>query len=76
LGRDQKTSRDRVEEEIPLQARIISVIDAYDAMTDDRGYQRVLSKQEAIEEILRCSGSQFDPQVASIFVKKILKQNV
>ena len=60
-------------EMIPLQARIIAVVDAYDAMTTDRGYQRVLSKQEAIEEIARCAGSQFDPQVASVFIERILK---
>ena len=59
------------EDKIPLQARIISVVDAYDAMTYDRGYKRVLSKQEAIEEILRCAGSQFDPQVASAFIERI-----
>jgi len=58
---------------IPLQARIIAVVDAYDAMTTDRGYQRVLSKKEAIEEISRCAGSQFDPQVACAFIERILK---
>jgi diguanylate cyclase (GGDEF)-like protein/PAS domain S-box-containing protein/putative nucleotidyltransferase with HDIG domain len=62
------------EEEIPLLARIISVVDAYDAMTDERGYQRVLSSQEAVAEILHCAGSQFDPRVASTFVEKILNQ--
>ncbi len=60
-------------EMIPLQARIIAVVDAYDAMTTDRGYQRVLSKKEAIEEISRCAGSQFDPQVACAFIERILK---
>ena len=50
----------------------ISVVDAYDAMTTDRGYQRVLSKQEALEEITRCAGSQFDPRIAFTFVEKFI----
>ena len=59
-------------EKIPIEARIISVVDAFDAMTSDRGYQKVLSREEAILEIQRCAGSQFDPRIASIFIEKVL----
>jgi diguanylate cyclase (GGDEF)-like protein len=50
-------------EEIPLGARIIFVADAYDAMTSERVYDRSLSPSEALEELERCSGSQFDPAI-------------
>ena len=50
-------------EEIPLGARIIFVADAYDAMTSERVYERSLSPSEALEELERCSGSQFDPAI-------------
>jgi HD-GYP domain-containing protein (c-di-GMP phosphodiesterase class II) len=49
--------------EIPLGARIIFVADAYDAMTSDRLYRRRRSSEEALAEIVRCRGSQFDPGV-------------
>src|SRR3954466_4164540 len=52
-------------EEIPLGARIVSVCDAYDAMTSDRPYQRALSPDEAIAELRRCAGTQFDPAVVA-----------
>jgi len=50
------------EEEIPLLARIIAVIDSFDVMTHDRTYKKAMSVSEAIAELNRCSGSQFDPQ--------------
>jgi diguanylate cyclase (GGDEF)-like protein/putative nucleotidyltransferase with HDIG domain len=48
---------------IPLGARIIFVVDAYDAMTSDRVYRGSLSREEALEELERCAGTQFDPDV-------------
>ncbi len=49
--------------QIPLGARIIFVVDAYDAMTSDRVYRGSLSPYEALEELERCAGTQFDPDV-------------
>jgi response regulator RpfG family c-di-GMP phosphodiesterase len=54
--------------EIPLGARIFSVADALDAMTSDRPYRNALSFQDARDEIVRCSGSQFDPEVVQTFL--------
>lgn len=62
-------------EEILLQARIIAVADAYDAMTTPRSYRNALSEEAAIKEIIRCSGKQFDPKIARIFVEKVLGKN-
>jgi len=50
-------------EQIPLEARIISAVDAFDAMTNDRPYRRALSLREAIAELSEQSGKQFDPAV-------------
>jgi HD-GYP domain-containing protein (c-di-GMP phosphodiesterase class II) len=58
--------------EISLPARIIAVADAFDAMARQRTYKAVLSQKEAVEEIRRCSGTQFDPDVARIFIEKVL----
>jgi HD-GYP domain-containing protein (c-di-GMP phosphodiesterase class II) len=54
-------------ENVPLIARIIAVADTYDAMTTDRAYRRALPHDVAVKEIDRCTGSQFDPGVASAF---------
>jgi HD-GYP domain-containing protein (c-di-GMP phosphodiesterase class II) len=56
---------------IPLIARIISVADCYDAMTSDRAYRRALPHEVTVSEIERCSGTQFDPDVAGSFVERI-----
>ena len=57
-------------EEIPLLSRIISVVDAFDAMTQDRPYRSAMTDDEAIEEIELHAGTQFDPVIARIFIKK------
>ncbi len=57
------------EDEIPLLARIISLVDAYDAMTNGRPYQKAISREEALTEIKACAGTQFDPELAVNFVK-------
>jgi response regulator RpfG family c-di-GMP phosphodiesterase len=57
--------------DIPLIARIISVADTYDAMTSDRAYRRALPHEVAVTEIERCSGTQFDPDVAHSFTGHI-----
>ena len=54
-------------EEIPLIASIIAVADAFDAIISDRPYRKGITKEHAVEEIVRESGRQFDPQVASVF---------
>lgn len=56
-------------EEIPLIARILCLADCYDAMTSNRVYRKRLSDEEVRNEILRCSGTQFDPALTEIFVK-------
>jgi putative two-component system response regulator len=55
--------------DIPLGARIISVADAFDAMTSDRPYRSAMSIVEAIDEIKRCDGTQFDPAVVNALLK-------
>ncbi len=57
--------------DIPLIARIISVADTYDAMTSDRAYRRALPHEVTVSEIERCSGTQFDPDIAGIFTGRI-----
>lgn len=62
-------------EEIPLYSRIITIADAYDAMTGERTYKKSMTKIQAIEELEKCAGTQFDPVLVRIFVRK-LKEKV
>lgn len=54
--------------QIPLLSRILSVVDAFDAMTNDRVYRKKLTKKEAFEELIHCKGTQFDPTVVESFL--------
>ena len=59
------------ENNIPLASRVIAIADSYDAMTQARPYRKTITKEEAIAEIKRCSGTQFDPNVVKIFVENV-----
>lgn len=63
-----------VGDEIPKFSRIICIADAYEAMTSDRPYRKALSKEVAINELYRCSGSQFDADIVDIFVNEVLSK--
>ncbi len=57
--------------DIPLEARILAVADAFDAMTSDRPYRAAMSVAQAVEEIKHCAGTQFDPAIVTAFLKTI-----
>ncbi len=59
------------EEKIPLLARILAVCDAYDVMVNGRPYREAISKQEALQELQNCAGTQFDPSVVKVFVERM-----
>lgn len=58
-----------VGENIPIEARCLCIVDAFDAMTTDRPYRKALSVEQAIYELKLYSGTQFDPQLVEVFVK-------
>jgi HD-GYP domain-containing protein (c-di-GMP phosphodiesterase class II) len=62
-------------EDIPLLARIVSVVDTFDAMTTDRPYRKAMTIEAALAEIERCAGSQFDPAIAAHFVSMVKREN-
>ncbi len=60
---------------IPLVARIIALADSYDAMVSDRTYRTALSREDALDEIKRCAGTQFDPELVEMFVDLVMSDN-
>ena len=59
----------RAGEAIPLEARVLAVADAFDAMTSDRPYRPALGRDEALAEVARCAGTQFDPEIVRVFLE-------
>jgi HPt (histidine-containing phosphotransfer) domain-containing protein len=59
--------------DIPLGARILTIADSYDAMVSDRVYRKGCSQESAFAELRRCSGTQFDPDLAELFIEMVLK---
>ncbi|MBN1297862.1 PAS domain S-box protein [bacterium] len=58
-------------EEIPIESRILSIVDSFDAMTNERPYKHAMSRKAAIQELERCAGHQFDPTLLTQFVAMI-----
>lgn len=63
-------------EEIPLLSRIISAVDSHDVMVHNRPYHVAMPEREAIEELKRCAGTQFDPHVVDVFVEMLEKEEI
>jgi HD-GYP domain-containing protein (c-di-GMP phosphodiesterase class II) len=63
-------------EDIPLKARIIAVADSYDAMTSERPYHGPMSKEKALEELEKCAGTQFDPEIVKVFIENEVASEV
>lgn len=55
-------------EDIPIECRILAIADAYDAMTNDRPYRQAMDKEQALNELKRCAGTQFDIKLVHIFI--------
>lgn len=65
-----------MQNEIPIESRIIAIADAFDAMTRDRCYHKALTIEEASNELRRCAGTQFDPEIVNIFVNQVLDEDI
>ncbi|NLB34362.1 MAG: diguanylate cyclase, partial [Elusimicrobia bacterium] len=62
-------------EEIPLLSRILTLADTYAALRGNRPYRRSLTSKEAIEEIKKESGKQFDPEIVKVFIAALKKRS-
>lgn len=63
------------EKEIPLDCRLLAIADAYDALTSDRPYRKAMSPEKAASELLKRSGTQFDPELLETFLEVIITRN-
>ena len=61
-------------EQIPLEARLISVADSFSAMVSKRPYQDPMTPEEACQELERCAGTQFDPEIVQVFVEEVRRR--
>jgi diguanylate cyclase len=64
------------QEDIPIESRIIALADSYDAMTSKRSYCDTMSEGQAMEEIIRCSGTHFDPEIVDVFISKVMPSGI
>ena len=62
-------------EQIPLLSRIIAIVDSHDVMTHDRPYHKAMTMEESIQELRRCAGTQFDPQIVEVFISMLEEKN-
>ncbi len=60
-------------DDIPISSRILAICDAYDSMTSPRTYRVPFTPDEAFEELRRCAGTQFDPELVERFIEKICR---
>ncbi len=61
-------------EEIPIEARMVAIVDTYDAIVHTRTYRDGQTKETSIEELRRCSGTQFDPELVELFIDKVIPE--
>ena len=72
---DHDEHKDSPLDEVPLGARILAVADSYDAMTTDRPYRSGMPPWKAMEELERCTGTQFDPKVVACFKNTLVQRD-
>lgn len=63
-------------EEIPIECRILAVVDSFDAMITERPYRKPLSKLEAVKELKKCAGTQFDPEIVNLFIDVLIEEGL
>ena len=61
-------------EKIPLLSRIVAITDSYDVMTSARAYKTAMSEKDAVRELKRCAGTQFDPVLVEKLIEVLVEQ--